>query len=116
LGEKIPARTSRAVALFILPPARPASAAAAGAGARLQNDRAHFPPNSLLVTLIGAGIRWLGWNGFNGGDPYFANADAVRRCSTIEAYRAAVLAWRTSTGHWNAHARNFLPQLPQLPR
>ena len=45
-------------------------------GPRLQADRDHFPPNSLLVTLVGAGILWLGWNGFNGGDPYFANADA----------------------------------------
>lgn len=50
--------------------------AAAMVGPRLQQDREHFPPNSLLVTLIGAGILWLGWNGFNGGDPYFANADA----------------------------------------
>ncbi len=45
-------------------------------GPRLQADRDNFPPNSILVTLIGAGILWLGWNGFNGGDPYFANADA----------------------------------------
>ena len=30
--------------------------AAAMVGPRLQNDREHFPPNSLLVTLIGAGI------------------------------------------------------------
>src|ERR1700739_3258031 len=45
-------------------------------GPRLQADRDHFPPNSLLTTLVGAGILWLGWNGFNGGDPYFANADA----------------------------------------
>jgi Amt family ammonium transporter len=50
--------------------------AAAMVGPRLQQDREHFPPNSLLVTLIGAGILWLGWNGFNGGDPYFANANA----------------------------------------
>src|SRR5262247_3049008 len=50
--------------------------AAALVGPRLQQDRDHFPPNSLLVTLAGAGILWLGWNGFNGGDPYFANADA----------------------------------------
>ena len=40
-----------------------------------------FPPNSLLVTLIGAGILQLGWNGFNGGDPYFANADAGSNCT-----------------------------------
>src|SRR5258708_9826826 len=46
--------------------------AAAMVGPRLQQDREHFPPNSLLVTLIGAGILWLGWNGFNGGGPYFA--------------------------------------------
>ena len=45
-------------------------------GPRLQADREHFPPNSLLITVAGAGILWLGWNGFNGGDPYFANANA----------------------------------------
>jgi len=50
--------------------------AAAVIGPRLQADRDNFPPNSLLITLVGAGILWIGWNGFNGGDPYFANADA----------------------------------------
>src|SRR5579885_2786930 len=50
--------------------------AAALVGPRLQQDRDHFPPNNLLMALAGAGILWLGWNGFNGGDPYFANADA----------------------------------------
>jgi Amt family ammonium transporter len=50
--------------------------AAALVGPRIQQDREHFPPNSLLMALAGAGILWLGWNGFNGGDPYFANADA----------------------------------------
>jgi ammonium transporter, Amt family len=50
--------------------------AAAVIGPRIQQDRDHFPPNSLLMALVGAGILWLGWNGFNGGDPYFANADA----------------------------------------
>jgi Amt family ammonium transporter len=50
--------------------------AAAVVGPRLQQDREHFPPNNLLIALTGAGILWLGWNGFNGGDPYFANANA----------------------------------------
>jgi ammonium transporter, Amt family len=50
--------------------------AAAVIGPRIQQDRDHFPPNSLLMAMAGAGILWLGWNGFNGGDPYFANADA----------------------------------------
>jgi Amt family ammonium transporter len=51
--------------------------AAAVVGPRLAADRASFTPNSLLMALVGAGILWLGWNGFNGGDPYFANHDAA---------------------------------------
>jgi len=68
--------------------------AAAVIGPRLQADRENFPPNSLLVTLIGAGILWIGWNGFNGGDPYFANADAgaaVLNTNTCTA--VALLVW-----------------------
>src|SRR6201991_4564276 len=68
--------------------------AAAVVGPRLQNDREHFPPNSLLVTLIGAGILWLGWNGFNGGDPYFANANAgAAVLNTNTATAVALLVW-----------------------
>jgi ammonium transporter, Amt family len=68
--------------------------AAAMVGPRLQQDREHFPPNSLLVTLVGAGILWLGWNGFNGGDPYFANADAgAAVLNTNTATACGVLVW-----------------------
>jgi ammonium transporter, Amt family len=68
--------------------------AAAMVGPRLQADREQFPPNSLLVTLIGAGILWLGWNGFNGGDPYFANADAgAAVLNTNTATAVALLVW-----------------------
>ena len=68
--------------------------AAAMVGPRLQQDREHFPPNSLLVTLIGAGILWLGWNGFNGGDPYFANANAgAAVLNTNTATAVALLVW-----------------------
>ncbi len=68
--------------------------AAAMVGPRLQADRDHFPPNSLLVTLVGAGILWLGWNGFNGGDPYFANADAgAAVLNTNTATAVALLVW-----------------------
>jgi ammonium transporter, Amt family len=68
--------------------------AAAMVGPRLQADREHFPPNSLLITLAGAGILWLGWDGFNGGDPYFANADAgAAVLNTNTATAAALLVW-----------------------
>lgn len=45
-------------------------------GPRLQEDRDEFPPNNLLLALAGAGILWMGWTGFNGGDPFAANVDA----------------------------------------
>ncbi len=63
-------------------------------GPRLQADRDNFPPNSLLITLAGAGVLWLGWNGFNGGDPYFANADAgAAVMNTNTATAVALLVW-----------------------
>ncbi len=50
--------------------------AAAVVGPRLQRDREVDAPNNLAMVAVGAGLLWLGWNGFNGGDPYLANADA----------------------------------------
>ncbi len=68
--------------------------AAALVGPRIQADRDQFPPNSLLITLVGAGILWLGWNGFNGGDPYFANADAgAAVLNTNTATAVALIVW-----------------------
>lgn len=45
-------------------------------GPRLAADRINFRPNNLGFVLVGAGILWTGWNGFNGGDPYAASPDA----------------------------------------
>src|SRR5580698_10283386 len=68
--------------------------AAAIVGPRLKADRDHFPPNSLLMTLAGGGILWLGWNGFNGGDPYFANANASAAVmNTNIASCVGVIVW-----------------------
>jgi ammonium transporter, Amt family len=68
--------------------------AAAVIGPRIEQDRRQFPPNSLLVTLVGAGILWIGWNGFNGGDPYFANADAgAAVLNTNTATAVGLLVW-----------------------
>jgi Amt family ammonium transporter len=47
--------------------------AAAVVGPRLQRDREIDAPNNLAMVAVGAGLLWLGWNGFNGGDPYLAN-------------------------------------------
>jgi Amt family ammonium transporter len=45
-------------------------------GPRLEEDMEDTTPNNILMMLVGAGILWTGWNGFNGGDPYAASADA----------------------------------------
>jgi Amt family ammonium transporter len=68
--------------------------AAAVVGPRLLEDRQDFEPNNLIMAFAGAGILWLGWNGFNGGDPYFANADAAAAVlNTNIATALALLTW-----------------------
>jgi Amt family ammonium transporter len=51
--------------------------AAAVIGPRLQRDREVDAPNNVAMVAVGAGLLWLGWNGFNGGDPYTANMSAA---------------------------------------
>jgi ammonium transporter, Amt family len=68
--------------------------AAAVVGPRLQRDRQKAVPNNLLFVAVGAGILWLGWNGFNGGDPYFAGADATAAVvNTNLATACAMMTW-----------------------
>jgi Amt family ammonium transporter len=68
--------------------------AAAVIGPRLARDRESFHPNSLLLALGGAGLLWLGWSGFNGGDPFTANVDAgAAVLNTHTATAVALLVW-----------------------
>jgi Amt family ammonium transporter len=68
--------------------------AASVVGPRLLADQRDFEPNNLIMAFAGAGILWLGWNGFNGGDPYFANADAgAAVLNTNLATATALLVW-----------------------
>ena len=63
-------------------------------GPRLARDREVDAPNNLAMVALGAGLLWLGWNGFNGGDPYNAGADAAAAIlNTNLATAVAFLVW-----------------------
>ena len=67
---------------------------AAIVGPRLARDKNHALPNNLMMVAVGAGILWLGWNGFNGGDPYYAGVDAASAVlNTNIATAAGLLTW-----------------------
>ncbi|KAK9904536.1 hypothetical protein M0R45_000618 [Rubus argutus] len=65
-------------------------------GPRVKKDRERFPPNNVLLTLAGSGLLWMGWAGFNGGDPYAANTDssmAVLNTNICAATSLLVWTW-----------------------
>ncbi|KAI7730810.1 hypothetical protein M8C21_027741 [Ambrosia artemisiifolia] len=65
-------------------------------GPRLKSDRERFPPNNILLMLVGAGLLWMGWSGFNGGAPYAANiAASVAVLNTNICAATSLLVWTT---------------------
>jgi ammonium transporter, Amt family len=67
--------------------------AAAVVGPRIKGDR-DATPNNMVMVALGAGFLWLGWNGFNGGDPYFAGTDAAAAVlNTNLAAASAMFIW-----------------------
>ncbi|XP_041004885.1 ammonium transporter 3 member 1-like [Juglans microcarpa x Juglans regia] len=63
-------------------------------GPRSRKDRERFPPNNVLLMLAGAGLLWMGWAGFNGGDPYAANIDSsMAVLNTNISAATSLLVW-----------------------
>ena len=63
-----------------------------------------MPPHSLPLTMIGTGILWFGWAGFNAGSALAANGVAAQAIlNTFVAASAAMLGWlifeRLHAGH-----------------
>jgi len=63
-------------------------------GKRSGFGRDNMAPNSLPLTLAGAGMLWVGWFGFNAGSALAANGSAaLAMINTFTATAGAIIAW-----------------------
>ncbi|MBD3176552.1 MAG: ammonium transporter [Armatimonadia bacterium] len=63
-------------------------------GPRIGNQEQAMPPHSLPLTVLGAGLLWFGWFGFNAGSALAANGLAASAfVVTHLAAAAATVAW-----------------------
>ena len=64
------------------------------AGPRIGHLREAMPPHNLALVMIGTGLLWVGWIGFNAGSALEANGvAALALFNTLVAPAAGVLAW-----------------------
>ncbi len=63
-------------------------------GPRIGFQKEPMPPHSLVMTMIGASLLWIGWFGFNAGSGLEANAfGALAFINTLTATAAAGATW-----------------------
>lgn len=63
-------------------------------GPRIGYLKEAMPPHSLALTMVGAGLLWVGWFGFNAGSALEANGvAAVAMVNTFVAPAAGLLSW-----------------------
>jgi Amt family ammonium transporter len=73
-------------------------------GPRKGFGKTQMPPHNLTMTVIGAGMLWVGWFGFNGGSALAANGDAGMAILVTHISAAAgSLAWMAM--EWIRHGK-----------
>jgi Amt family ammonium transporter len=76
-------------------------------GARKGFGKAPMEPHNVPFTVLGAGLLWMGWFGFNGGSALAADGLAVNALVTTNtAAAAAALGWMFLT--WRANKPSVL--------
>ncbi len=69
-------------------------------GPRKGYGKAPMEPSRITFTVLGAGLLWMGWFGFNGGSALAANGLAVQAIVTTNtAAAAACLVWMLLSWH-----------------
>ena len=77
-------------------------------GKRLGYPNTVIQPNALVLTLLGAGMLWFGWFGFNGGSALGSGKlAAVAFTSTNIAAAAGAMGWLIA--EWLKHGRPTTP-------
>jgi ammonium transporter, Amt family len=73
-------------------------------GKRIGYPTSVLQPNSLVLTLLGAGLLWFGWFGFNGGSATAADQNAALAFTTTQVAAAAgAFSWLIA--EWMMHGR-----------
>jgi ammonium transporter, Amt family len=70
-----------------------AFAAAIVVGARKDYGRQAVLPHNSIYVLLGAGLLWFGWFGFNGGSGYTASGATLSFTNTLLAPAATLVVW-----------------------
>lgn len=63
-------------------------------GARRGYPKTAMQPNNLVMTLMGAGLLWVGWFGFNAGSSVASNLDTARALTVTQVAAASgAVSW-----------------------
>jgi Amt family ammonium transporter len=79
-------------------------------GARRGYPKTSMPPSNLVLTMIGAGLLWVGWFGFNAGSSVNSGLDTAQALTATQAAAAAgAITWIIieSVHHGKATALGF---------
>ena len=82
--------------------------AAAVIGPRAKRERQSEQPSNLPMVAIGAGLLWLGWNGFNGGSPYAAGQSAAAAILNTNLCAAVAYTCWTALDHFTGRQPSLI--------